>query len=83
MYCIVDNERFNHVVDFYWGIWRILWLTAHVQLGVDIKDVNKNGKTCRNNGPAVACPPKPPFSHERKNIITIILFVCSLVSNYH
>ena len=61
MYCIVDKERFYHVVDFYWVVWRILLLTAHVQLGVNMEDVNKNGTKCRNNGPAVACPPKAPF----------------------
>ena len=83
MYCIVDKERFNHVVDFYWVVWRILWLTAHVQLAVDIKEVSKNGTKCRNNGAVVACPPKPPFSHKRNNIITTILFVCSVVSNHH
>ena len=83
MYCIVDKERFYHVVDFYWVVWRILQLTAHVQLGVDIKDVNKNGKKCRNKGPAVACPPKGPFQNKRKNIITIILFLWSLASNQH
>ena len=44
MYCIVDKERFYHVVDFYWVVWRILQLTAHVQLGVDMEDVNRNSK---------------------------------------
>ena len=53
MYCILDKERFNHVVDFYWVVWRILWLTAHVQLAVDIKEVSKNGTKCRNNAVTV------------------------------
>ena len=44
MYCIAYKETFNHVVDFYWVVWPILQLTAHVQLGVDMEDVNKNGK---------------------------------------
>ena len=47
MYCIVDKERFYHVVDFYWVVWPILQLTAHVQLGVDMEDVNKNGTKCQ------------------------------------
>ena len=47
MYCIVDKERFYHVVDFYWVVWRILQLAAHVQSGVDMKDVNKNGTKCQ------------------------------------
>ena len=47
MYCIVDKERFYHVVDFCWVVWRILQLTAHVQLGVDMEDLNKNGTKCQ------------------------------------
>ena len=69
MYCIVDNERFNHVVDFNWGVWRILQLTAHVQLAVDIKDVNKNGKKCRNNGPAVVLVLQSLLSHTNERIL--------------
>ena len=81
MYCIVDKERINHVVDFYWVVWRILQLTAHVQFGFDIEHLNKSGKKCRNNGSVVACPPKAPFSNKRKDIMTIILFFWSLASN--